>query len=78
MKNKHYTFITLAEGFVPTPCNSFKDAFVQMYNWINESFKNGGLAYQVLETAIWIELPDRKLPLMFMRPGNVPLMRYFS
>jgi len=52
-----YTFVCLAKPSKKqnTVCPTFKEAFTHMFNWVNEQLDNGGMSYQVLETAIWIE-----------------------
>lgn len=52
-----YTFYSMMDGDEPKVCKTFKEAFTHMFNWVNEQLKGGGLSYQVLETAIWIETP---------------------
>lgn len=49
-----YVFVTMEKDH-RVVCHTFKDAFTAMFNWINDALDNGGLSYQVLETAIWIE-----------------------
>ena len=50
-----YKFVSTMEGDQPIECPSFKEAFTHMYNWVNKQLASGGMSYQVLETAIWIE-----------------------
>lgn len=47
--------------------NSFMAAWLDMYEYVNALLKSGNMTYQVLETAIWIELNDdmNKKPLYF-------------
>lgn len=59
-----YVFVSLLEGFEQKPKRTFKEAFADMYNWVENQLDNGGMSYQVLETAIWIKTPSGT-PLMF-------------
>ncbi len=56
---ENYTFIALDQE--PVKCNSFKEAFTAMFNWVQKHLNGEGLSYQVLETAIWIEINGRPL-----------------
>ena len=49
-----YKFVSLMGGNKNVVCDSFKEAFTHMYNWVMEEIK-AGLSRQALETAIWIE-----------------------
>ena len=53
------------KGHKDVPCNTFKEAFTQMYkwvdDWVDDRFNNGGLSLQILKTAIWIETPTGPL-----------------
>lgn len=53
-----YTFVSTLVGDKPIICESFRDAFIQMYNWVTKYLQKGDMSYQVLETAIWIEDPS--------------------
>lgn len=46
---------------------SFMEAWNDMYEWVNEQLASGGMAYQILESAIWIETNEggHKHPVMF-------------
>lgn len=43
---------------------TFDDAFRDMYRYVRGLIDAGQLNYQVLETSIWIDTPDR-IPLFF-------------
>jgi hypothetical protein len=58
--NKKYIFSTC--NLEPDQeFDTFEDAYKAMYHWVNKRLDENGLSYQVLETAIWIETPNRVL-----------------
>lgn len=59
-----FTFVSLEPGFNRVERASFKEAFTDMFKWVDNLLKSGGMSYQVLETAIWIERSGRD-PLFF-------------
>lgn len=45
---------------------NFKEAFIELYNRLQKDLNDeGGMSYQFLETAIWIEVPHSVTPLFF-------------
>lgn len=56
-----YTFYSMEQGDKPVECSSFKEAFTVMFNWVTNHLNGEGLSYQVLETAIWIEIDGQPL-----------------
>jgi hypothetical protein len=64
MSPRTFKFVTLVEGETPKVCDTFAAAFKEMFEWVMQQVKGGALCYQVLETSIWIEMPNRR-PLYF-------------
>lgn len=50
-----FTFVSLEPDFNRVERATFKEAFADMFKWVDNLLKSGGMSYQVLETAIWIE-----------------------
>lgn len=54
-----YTFTTMRPDFNPVERDNFKDAFTDMFNWVQQQLS---MSLMEFETAIWIEISnDRPL-----------------
>lgn len=53
-----WTFVSLMGGDEKQEFPTFKEAFICMFNWVEDRMEKGGLSFQVIETAIWIETPN--------------------
>ena len=49
---------------------TFSESFTKLYNQLVEDLKKGA-SYQFLETAIWIESPFSKDPIMFYEARDI-------
>jgi len=49
-----YTFKTMTDENFPTH-DSFMEAWNDMFQWVQNRLKDGGISLQVLETSIWID-----------------------
>lgn len=58
-----YTFVSL-DGTPRMERKTFKEAFTDMFKWVDDLLQKGQMSYQVLETAIWIEVTSGQ-PIMF-------------
>jgi len=61
-----YTFVSLIEGDNhDTVCDTFEQAFTEMYYCINKHLDNKGLSWQALETCFWIKFDGLPLSPFF-------------
>lgn len=44
---------------------TFEEAFTELYRRLNIDLENDNMSYQVLETMIWIEVPNSMSPMLF-------------
>jgi len=44
--------------------DTFEEAFVELFKRLTKDIKKG-TSWQMVETSIWIESPDRELPMLF-------------
>jgi hypothetical protein len=57
MKKPTYQFQGMVKGEKSVPVRkSFMEAWNDMYQWVKAQLDANSLSYQVLETAIWIEI----------------------
>ena len=69
-KTGEFKVVFLDDKESPTPFESLKQATEYFVSRIKEMIKSGGMALQVLETCIWIEVPGRKIPMFFYEVKN--------
>ncbi len=67
--NTKYTFTTLRPDFAPVERDTFKEAFVDMFNWVHQQ---SVLTVMEIETAIWIAVScDPNCPLYIYEANNL-------
>ena len=77
MKNT-YQFVNCTDQKFPLR-DTFMEAWNDMYQWVKAQLDSGGMSYQVLETAIWIDPVmdgDKQLPIMFYDARDRAIAHY--